>query len=389
MANHQIRCLRPLLIDDTVHFEQKFFMKKIALGRVDIGGAHSWFRRASSVPDAGSGSSAMNSQTWDFMKAMVQLTLPSKAELFPHTFLFDEERLIKLRTDMLDMVNLEICMQLYRNLEIQSRSYPDETPATTSVSSPFVRSALADDLLYSLPTIPSLHHFDMSRSSRQERGHFPRHPLGRQSWVPDIDGSRAGSSASSPRSSPSSTSSTPDTLPPTPLYLTPVSSDSTTTSQLRSSLLAILASSASSDKWDSLSPDLALQILRQTTTSLIRLPQFETHLAFHISNPRSKLYQDAEEHVLARLHTDLQKLVETYTPLSSLQIFEAATAPRAVPTSAAAPGNGFKEEIAEMATRMAHIGILHWRVWAPLAYLVDPDAEEEQPAFTERAKSMP
>ena len=22
---------------------------------------------------------------------------------------------------------------------------------------------------------------------------------------------------------------------------------------------------------------------------------------------------------------------------------------------------------------MAHIGTLHWRVWAPLAYLVDPD----------------
>ncbi|RFU25177.1 hypothetical protein B7463_g11156, partial [Scytalidium lignicola] len=30
VANHQIRCLRPLLfIEDTVHFEQKFFMKKI------------------------------------------------------------------------------------------------------------------------------------------------------------------------------------------------------------------------------------------------------------------------------------------------------------------------------------------------------------------------
>ncbi|PVH84466.1 Tcp11-domain-containing protein [Cadophora sp. DSE1049] len=389
VANHQIRCLRPLLIDDTVHFEQKFFMKKIALGRVDIGGAHSWFRRASSMPEAGSSSTAMISQTWDFMKAMVNLTLPSKAELFPHTFLFDEERLIKLRTDMLDMVNLEICMQLYRNLEVQSRSSRDDTPATSG-STPCDRAdSPADDLMYSLPTIPSLHHFDMSRSSRPDHHHPLRHPLGKQSWVPDIDGSRAGSSACSPRSSPSSTASTPDTLPPTPLYLTPVTSDSASTSQLRTSLLAILASSTSSNKWETLSPDLALQILRHTTTSLVRLPQFETRLAFHISNPRSKFYQDAEEHVLTHLYTDLIKLVETYTPLSSLQIFEAATAPRVVSTSAAAPGNGFKEEIAEMATRMAHIGILHWRVWAPLAYLVDPDAEEEQAPNSERAKSMP
>ncbi|KAG4426930.1 hypothetical protein IFR05_017587 [Cadophora sp. M221] len=109
----------------------------------------------------------------------------------------------------------------------------------------------------------------------------------------------------------------------------------------------------------------------------MRLPQFESHLATHLSNPRSKLYQDAEEHVLTHLYADLTKLVETYTPLSSLQIFEAATAPRVVSANAAAQGNGFKEEISEMATRMAHIGILHWRVWAPLAYLVDPNAEEE------------
>merc|ERR1711939_1142672 len=111
------------------------------------------------------------------------------------------------------------------------------------------------------------------------------------------------------------------------------------------------------------------------------------HLAFHVSNPRSKLYQDAEDHVLAHLHTELKKLVETYTPLSSMQIFEAATAPRVASTSAAASGNGFKEEVSEMATRMAHIGILHWRVWAPLAYLVDPDAEEEQSSNSERAKA--
>lgn len=47
----QIRCLQSLLIEDTVHFEQKFFMKNIALGRVDIAGAHAWFRRASRIPD--------------------------------------------------------------------------------------------------------------------------------------------------------------------------------------------------------------------------------------------------------------------------------------------------------------------------------------------------
>lgn len=30
----------------------------------------------------------------------------------------------------------------------------------------------------------------------------------------------------------------------------------------------------------------------------------------------------------------------------------------------------------DAARQIAHIGILHWRVWAPLAYLVNPDVEE-------------
>ncbi|KAE8453070.1 hypothetical protein EG329_012257 [Mollisiaceae sp. DMI_Dod_QoI] len=382
VANHQIRCLRPLLIEDTVHFEQKFFMKKIAMGRVDIAGAHAWFKRASPLPDIANPETATHPQgnTWDFIKALVNLTLPSKSELFPHTFLFDEERLIKLRSDMLDLINLEICMQLYRNLESQSRSQevrytvPDDTPTSSFVSSPCDRPASpADNTMLSSPTVPLPHHF-AKQILAQERGYFTRHPSGRQIWVPKVEEGLTVSATSSARSSPSSTASTPDTLPPTPLYLSLPSSDSA--SQLRSSLLAILSSSATNDKWTALSSSLALQILRSTTTPLTRLPQFESHLAFHLSNSRSRVYQEAEERVLAQMFPVLQKLIDTYTPLTSLQIFEAATTPRNGP-STISQANGLKEEISEISTRIAHIGILHWRVWSPLAYLVDPDAEDE------------
>ncbi|KAL2073228.1 hypothetical protein VTL71DRAFT_10552 [Oculimacula yallundae] len=381
IANHQIRCLRPLLLNDAVHFEQRFFMKKIALGRVDISGAYSWFRRASSLSEEVSSSTAMQSQTWDFMKALLQLIRPSNsAEVFPHTFLFDEERLIKLRADVLDLVNLQICMQLYHNLEASNRSSRNGTPASSSASSPYHRPASpADETLYSSPTIPSLRH-------------FINHPSAKHSWVSKVNDSHIGSSVPSPRSSPSSTASTPNTLPLTPLYLTPVPSDSA--SQLRTSLLAILASSTSSKKWGFLAPDLALQILRHTMTSLAPLPQFEIELASHLSNPKSQVYKDAEEYVLDHFNSDLTKLVETYTPLSNLQIFEAATSSKPTSANVAVQDNSFKKEISEMATRLAHIGILHWRVWAPLAYLVNPDAvepeamEEETP-HSERAQSMP
>ena len=359
-------------------------MKKIAMGRVDIGGAHAWFKRASSLPDIGSLDTSMHSQgnTWDFMKAVVNLTLPSKSsEMVPHTFLFDEERLIKLRLDMLDLINLEICMHMFHGLEAASRLQEsrfmahDDTPVTSFASSPYNRPASpVDESMLSSPTLPSDHHFISKPKfyNAQERGHFSRAPSGQQVWVQSIENEIIVSASTSPRSLASSGASTATTYPPTPLYLSLTASDSA--AQARSSFQAILASDNTSAKWSSLSSSLALQILRSTNTPLTRLPQFETHLAFHLSNPRSRLYQEAENRVLSQLFPVLQKLVEAYTPLTSLQIFEAATAPKVMPGGKASRP---KDETTDIATRIAHIGILHWRVWAPLAYLVDPDAEDE------------
>ncbi|ESZ95750.1 hypothetical protein SBOR_3857 [Sclerotinia borealis F-4128] len=384
VANHQIRCLRPLLIDDTVQFEQKFFVRKIAMGRVDIASAHDWFRKAANLPDSLplDASTRTQGNTWDFMKALVNLTLPSKAiEPVPHTFLFDEERLVKLRADMLDLINLEICMFLYQKLEATSRinearSVPhDDTPAASSyITSP------ADEGILSAPTVPSENDFTAKRKYNhlaQERGHFSIELSGRQVWVPNLEDEAMNSISSSPRSSPSTTASTPETYPVTPLYLSLQNSDST--SQVRTSLQALLASSSSQDRWTALSSNIALQILRSTPTPMARLLVFETLLSYHLSNPRSNLYQDAEARVLSKLFPELQKLVESYTPLTSLQIFDAATSPKSTNgvMHGNAPATGQKEEVTEVATRIAHIGILHWRVWAPLAYLVNPDAEEE------------
>lgn len=323
----------------------------------------------------------MHSQgnTWDFMKALVNLTLPSKSsEMVPHTFLFDEERLIKLRSDMQDLINLEVCMHMFRSLEAPSRTqdarFPshDDTPVTSFTSSPYNRPASpADDSMLSSPTLPSEHHFMAKPKfhAAQERGHFLRQPSG-QVCVHSVENEIIASASPSPRSSPSTSASTPATYPPTPLYLSPVSDSAF---QARSTFRAILASDTTSEKWNSLSSSIALQILRSTNTPLTRLPQFEPRLALHLSNYSSRCYQEAENSVLSLLFPVLQNLLETYTPLTSLQIFEAATAPKAAPGTKA---SGAKDERTEIATRIAHIGILHWRVWAPLVYLVDPGAEE-------------
>lgn len=373
-------------------------MKKIALGRVDVAGAHAWFRQASSSPDTMSLDASTHTQgnTWDFMKALVNLIRPSQSqESVPHTFLFDEERLTKLRSDMEDSINLEVCMHMFRGLEVSSRIQDtrsilqEDTPVSSFVASPCDRPASpAGHTLHSSPTLPLPHHFAPKSQCdiTQERGYFIKTPAGRQLWIPHSESDPIATSvAPSPLSSPSSTASTSETYPPTPLYLSSPLSDSAC--QVRASLLALLSSASAPDRWTSLAPSLALQILRSTRTPLTRLPHFESILGFHLSNPRSRLYQEAELRVLSQLYPALQKLVEAYTPLTGLQIFEAATVPNIV-GGLGVPTNGAREEIGEIATRIAHIGMLHWRVWAPLAYLIDPDGEEGD-AIHQRATSMP
>ncbi|TAQ91489.1 hypothetical protein B7494_g264 [Chlorociboria aeruginascens] len=377
VANHQIRCLRPLLIEDSVSFQQKFFMKKIAMGRVDVVGAHNWYRRAASLPRIVQISVHSQGDTWDFMRGLVNLVLPSKSsEPIPHTFLFDEERLAKIRADIMDAINLEVCMIMYQDLKMRYRpevrySVHEDTPSLSFVPSP------AENGVLSSPTIPSEQDFNRTwKAFDQEKGHFTRTASGRQSWAPAIEEETVTSSHSSPRSSPSSLSSTPETFPTMPLYLSLRQSESV--SQVQHSVLAILTSTTSSDRWGSLSASIALQILRSTPAPLSYLPVFEQNLARHLSNPNSPIYEEAEVRILSQLYPVLQKFVETYSALTSLQIFDAVTKPRVVPgISESSSSTTTKKEMSEIATRIAHIGVLHWRVWAPLVYLVDPSASTE------------
>jgi hypothetical protein len=347
---------------------------------LDVNESYAWYQRANDLPNFVD-SILSTASTWTFMKALIYLILPSRSEKMPATFAFDEDRLSKFRGDLQDLINLDICMHMYRGLELQNRqevkyNTREGTPTMSFTSSPFDRPASpADNTMLSSPTIPMPYHFtSRTRNQGQERGHFIRTLTGRQIWIPSVeDDTATSSSGSSPRSSPSSTAEIFGMTPPTPLYLSVPTTDNS--AQARSSLQAILASLTTSDKWNTLSPSMALEILRMTNTSLARLPQFESHLQFHLSNTTSRLHQEAEHRVLEQLFPVLQKLVSSYTPLTSIQIFETAIAPKSGAGSAQSQSNGVQDEIKEVSTRIAHMAILHWRVWSPIAYLRDPSAD--------------
>lgn len=385
VANHQIRCLRPLLIEDTIHFEQKYFIKKISSGRIDLAEAHAWFKRACCLPDITPFAPRITTQitnTWHFMKRLVELAMPSESEVMvPHTFLFDEERLVKLRADVENSINLEICMHFFHEWESASRKQRalvmqyDDTPVTSTIPSPYYRpTSPSYNALHSSPTLPLPHHFaskTKSGSSLDSRA-LSQSTLRAREWQSNLENdSLALSSTSSCHSSPSSTASTPDTCSPIPLYLSHPIPDST--SQVRNSLIAILDPLMTPKRWTVLAPSLALQILRSTATPLARLPAFESELERHLSNPSSERYRNAKERVLVQLLPTLHKLVETYSPLTCVKIFELAAVQKNPLGIANTQRDPSRDEIKEIATKIAHIGILHWRVWAPLAYLIDPD----------------
>jgi hypothetical protein len=364
-------------------------MRKIASGRIDLDMAHAWFKRECSLPDTAplSHKTPQITSTWHFIKRLVELVLPSNSEeTVPHTFLFDEERLVKLRADIDDSINLEICMDLFRELDMLGRTriagpIPyDDTPATSIIPSPYDSpTSPSYNGAHSSPTLPQAHHFmaKTKSGSLQDSCESIQPSMRDQKWDSHLENdSIILSSTSSLQSSPSSTASTPDTYPPTPFYLSHSTSDSA--SQVRNSLIAILDPTMTSKRWTKLAPSLALQILRSTATPLETLPNVESRLKPHVSNPNSKTYQGAKQQVLSQLLSILYKLVETYSPLTCLQIFELAAVQKSLLSIQHIQRDASTDEITEIATKIAHIGMLHWRVWAPLTYLIDPNTPVQE-----------
>lgn len=85
-----------------------------------------------------------------------------------------------------------------------------------------------------------------------------------------------------------------------------------------------------------------------------------------------------------------------FTAVNNTRLFEVAVLPRGRPLLERLLKEGItlredeefrravvRGEIKEIARGMAHVGVLHWRVWGPLTYLVNPD--EPKPAEIEES----
>ncbi|KAI9680575.1 MAG: hypothetical protein M1817_004015 [Caeruleum heppii] len=115
VANHQIRNLRVLLIEDTVNFEQRYFLRSVSEGRLEARLARHWFdlhqEYYHSLVDLREVPPSDRSVAL-FVRGLVALIMPSSGCPIPDTFHLDLDRLEGLTMELQEHLTVEVCFEV-------------------------------------------------------------------------------------------------------------------------------------------------------------------------------------------------------------------------------------------------------------------------------------
>lgn len=123
VANHQIRILRPVLIETANEFEKDYFDQLINHCKIDITDSLKWYyRNYHKKSDIGKRLNKDNMLDSETSKAIIVsavidlLSCRNMATEFPLTLAFDHTRLVLLRADVRQLVCVQLCVVLYKQL---------------------------------------------------------------------------------------------------------------------------------------------------------------------------------------------------------------------------------------------------------------------------------
>ncbi|PSN68856.1 hypothetical protein BS50DRAFT_464708, partial [Corynespora cassiicola Philippines] len=301
VANHQIRNLKTLLIEDTLNFERHYHLDKLVKGqpRINLDGTQKWYAgvlrefRQQCTPAP---RDVSRFQVDVFTRAIVSILFSrSGPRDFPETFYLDQDRLRVLKCEINDLIFFDICLDLFTK---QLRQFGYDGPISSSI----------------------------------------RH-------------------------------------------------------QLRSSLTAIIGDAIGGrglSAWTMNAEPLSLEILRQAlalaghsmTFNYDDLQKANNNLRVHLVKyfliHASKLENEFLPQVLS--------LTARHLNSSPLELFNNLithpTPPpaRGFPTflhhstdTSPSPSSAYPEQFSDLSNRIAHIILLHWRVWGSIAYVQDDD----------------
>lgn len=124
VANHQIRILRPVLIETAVDFEKDYFNQLISLNKIDITDSLKWFyknhhKKAESMKKLLPEGETSEAELLKLVATSTTIDLLSCRQMateFPSTLTFDHARLVLLRADVRQLVCVLLCVVLYKQL---------------------------------------------------------------------------------------------------------------------------------------------------------------------------------------------------------------------------------------------------------------------------------
>ncbi|KAL1797144.1 hypothetical protein ACET3X_003750 [Alternaria dauci] len=305
VANHQIRNLKTLLIEDTVNFEKHYHLDRLVHGRarVNLTTTQTWFTNAVSEFGPQCSPRPRAGPCFElevFTRAVVAITFGQDGRsVFPETFFLDHDRLVALKAEVDDLVMFDVCMEMH--------------------------VTLARQLGYQGP-------------------------------------------------------------------LTMVSAQ-----QLRTALAAIMGDAAGrgAQQWMMNSEALALEILRQASRlagrtapacSFERMAEADQHLRYLFVRKSAWHASRLEVSLLPQILAT----VDRHSSSSPIELFNSlvpvapCVAPLLPTTLARASGNDTvpfahlhveSARLDDLANRITHIILLHWRVWGPIAYVQEQDAQ--------------
>ncbi|KAJ5579164.1 hypothetical protein N7450_008031 [Penicillium hetheringtonii] len=334
VANHQIRTFRVLLIEDTVPFLTEYFESKINRGGIQIESARQWYLSARDRAQQEDEEKSPTSSQPDDMKPLdalfrgicdqlLQFTPPTE---FPETFFFDSERLWQLRGTIQNLINLEIAWYIFESYVHTQKRYlsaRDETYATFRTR------------------IWSLMEDGMDLTSRADSN-------AADDDDPDLRGGTRW------------------------------------TQNMRCISLEIARFACAACCLDNVVADEVMTPI-------------ESALEWHLSN-ESDLFRYFQNTMRSKVMAATLASAQKYLPLSPLAICESqrigpqqpSTGPATLgassstatsPSASAQSPTSQQYDIDRVGMRLAHIGVLHWRVWAPILYLKEEIADLDPPAF--------
>ncbi|MCJ1475393.1 hypothetical protein MMC13_004055 [Lambiella insularis] len=292
VANHQIRELKFLMIDDSIQFQQRYFLGMMQSG-LHVEDARQWYNSTIHQEQPRNSENCLAA----FARPVIDLVVESEPQ-FPTTFIFDFDRLRALRADFQSCMYQELCCKALDRL-LHSSSHL-ATPPQDSYSS----------LLHRISAIQ----ISLSTPNNQ-----------------------------------------------------PVPSD-----------------------------EVALEIVR-TALSICNNPHLpsDTDVAAtrafldSATDAASAPYEQLQCSLCADLEDIVDEELDTIAAFSPLQILNYYHPSSTHPRSAALRGG-----LQDVGERLAHIVVLHWRIWAPILYLqprlrvVLPQATREQNVLLVRRKAL-